>query len=161
VLFDGLDDYVDGGDSEALGPAHMTLMMWLRPEQTGGTRSVLPRARAETDVDFGLKRHIEGQIEFFVVPEQAGSVSVVSQETTPLGEWSHVAVTCDGEWLFVYVNGQLSGTTAYPPKPFRAGHRFVIGSLLGQTRFYRGKIDDVQLYDVPLPPEHIAELAGR
>jgi hypothetical protein len=31
---------------------------------------------------------------------------------------------------------------------------------LGQTRFYHGKIDEVQLYNVSLSPEHTAELAG-
>lgn len=37
----------------------------------------------------------------------------------------------------------------------------MIGSLLGETRFYHGMIDDVQLHGVPLPLEHIAEIAGN
>jgi len=160
LQLDGLNDYVDCGESEALSAERMTLMMWLRPEHMGGTRSVLSRARAATDVDFGVKRHPEGQIEFFVVPERAEPVSLVSQETTPPGEWSYVAVTCDGEQLAVYVNAELGEPVACPPRPWRTGCRFVIGSLLGQTQFYHGKIDDVQLYNVPLSPEHIAELAG-
>ena len=160
LQFNGFNNYVDCQAGDDLGPEHMTLMMWLRPEHMGGTRSVLSRGRSETDMDYGLKRRLEGEIEFFVVPEEDGPVSVVSQETTPLGQWSHVAVTCDGEQLAVCINGRLRGTAACAPRPLRPGCWFVIGSLLGQTRFYHGKIDEVQLYSVLLPPEHIAELAG-
>ncbi len=161
IGLNGLNHYVDCGASDALGPEQMTLTMWLRPEHMGGARWLLSRARTETDVDYGVERHLEGRIEFVVVPEQDGPVSVISHETTPLGEWSHVTATCDAEQLSVYINGLPDGTAACPPRPPRAGYRFVIGSLLGQTRFYNGKIDDVQLHDVRLPPEHIAEIAGN
>ena len=159
--FNGFNDYVDCGQSDRLSPEHMTLMMWLRPEHMGGMRSVLSRALAETNVDYGVKRRLEGQIEFFVVPQQGDPISVVSEQTTGLGEWSHVAVTCDGEQLSVYLNGVCDGSVACPPRPPRPGHQLVIGSLLGQTRFYHGKIDDVQLYDVTLSPEHVEESSAR
>ncbi len=139
----------------------MTLTMWLFPEHMGGARWLLSRARMETDIDYGVKRHLEGQIELFVVPEQGDPVSLMSNETVPLGEWSHVAATCDAEQLSLYINGQPDGTIPCPPRPLRTGLRLVISSLLGKTRFYHGLIDDVQLHGVPLPAEHIAEIAGN
>ena len=33
LSFDGVDDYLDCGDADALGPEQMTLSMWLRPAQ--------------------------------------------------------------------------------------------------------------------------------
>ena len=155
----GLNACVDCGDADALGPEHMTLMMWLQPRHMGGTRYLLSRARTESDVDYAIMRHIEGEIEFTLATNQGGPISVVSAAKTPLNEWSHVAVTCDGEQVSVCINGELDGSVPSAPRPFRAGHAFVIGALGGQTRFYHGKIDDVQLYAQPLPPEHIAELA--
>ncbi len=161
IQLNGLNDYVDCGASDALAPEQMTLTMWLFPEHMGGARWLLSRARMETDIDYGVKRHLEGQIELFVVPEQGDPVSLMSNETVPLGEWSHVAATCDAEQLSLYINGQPDGTIPCPPRPLRTGLRLVISSLLGKTRFYHGLIDDVQLHGVPLPAEHIAEIAGN
>ncbi len=161
IRLDGLDDYIDCGRSDALAPEQMTLTMWLFPEHMGGMRWLLSRARTETDIDYGVKRHLEGQIEFVVVPEQGDPVSLISHETVPLNAWSHVAAICDGEQLSLCINGQPDGTVPCPPRPLRTGHRLVIGSLLGKTRFYYGLIDDVQLHGVPLPPEQIAEIAGN
>jgi 7,8-dihydropterin-6-yl-methyl-4-(beta-D-ribofuranosyl)aminobenzene 5'-phosphate synthase len=160
LLFNGLTTYMDCGDSPRLGTQKMTLAMWLEPQHMGGMRYVLSRAReGSDDFDYVLMRHLEGHVEFAVAQEGSDPVSVMSNATTPLNEWTHVAVCLDGSEVVIYINGQLDASTGYARRIPREDYRLWISSLGGNTRFYNGKIDDVHIYNVALNAGEIEELA--
>jgi hypothetical protein len=158
----GFNSYVDCGDSELLGPEYMTLAMWIQPRHMGGARYIVSRAHMTSEaMDYAIKWHYSGQIEFGLAQDQGDPVSIISSTEIPLDVWSHVAVMCDGEQMFIYINGEIDSSTVYLSRPVYLEHRFIIGSLRGEIRFYNGKIDEVRLYNHVLPEEQIAELAGR
>ncbi|MHC4520906.1 MAG: LamG domain-containing protein, partial [Planctomycetota bacterium] len=159
--FNGLNDYVDCGERDTLGPQQMTWAAWLRPEHMGGARYIVSRARTGSDIDWAVLRHYEGEIEFTRGQDGSDPATVVSQGTTPLNEWSHVAATCDGGSICVYVNGEPDRAVARAAGVPRTGYQFVLSSLLADTRFYNGKMDDVRLYDQALPAERVAELMDQ
>jgi hypothetical protein len=159
LQFNGFTTYVDCGDSEVLGPEQMTLALWLEPGHMGGMRYILSRAKESSDdIDYALTRLLTGQVEFTVGQLNTASVSVLSSSTTPLDEWSHVAVGMDGSKLSVYINGQLDASANYSERGPRQAHRLVLSSYQGSTRFYFGKLDDVRIYDTALSEYNIEAL---
>jgi len=160
LLFNGLTTYMDCGDSQRLGTQKMTLVMWLEPEHMGGMRYVLSRAKEGADnFDYVLMRHLEGKVEFAVAQEGSDPVSVMSNATTPLNEWTHVAVCLDGSEATIYINGQFDTSAGYAQRIPYEDCRLWISSLGKSTRFYNGKIDDVRIYNIALTAEQIEELA--
>ena len=137
----------------------MTLSMWLEPQHMGGMRYVFTRAKEQSnDIDYTLMRHLEGNVEFVVAQEGSDPVSILSNATTPLNEWTHVAVCLDGSEVEIYINGQLDASAGYAQRVPREGCRLWISSLGANTRFYNGKIDDVRIYNYPLSQVEIAAL---
>jgi hypothetical protein len=157
--FNGLTTYMDCGDSLRFGTQKMTLAMWLEPEHMGGMRYVLSRVKEKSeDFDYVLMRHYEGHMEFVIAQENAEPVSVMSNATTPLNEWTHVAVCFDGSEAAIYINGQLDASASYAQRSSCEDCRFWISSLGGDTRFYNGKVDDIRIYNIALSTGEIEQL---
>jgi subtilisin family serine protease len=162
LVFNGWTTYLDCGDSEVLSPEQMTLAMWLWPEHMGGMRYVLSRANEDTDVmDYMLTRQRTGELEFVVGQLGSDPAAVMTTAQTPLGEWSHVALSLDGSQALVYINGQLDASADYGQRVAREDLRLVISSYQANTRFYNGKIDDVRIHDTALSAEDIRALYGQ
>jgi hypothetical protein len=160
LQFDGFGTYMDCGDSLRLSTRKMTLAMWLEPGHMGGMRYVLSRVKERSDdFDYVLMRHRYGEMEFAVAQEGSEPVSVLSNATTPLNEWIHVAVCLDGSEATIYINGQLDASAGYAQRGSCEDCRLWISSLGKDTRFYFGKIDDVRIYNIALNSEEIAALA--
>ncbi len=110
-------------------------------------------------------RRVIGYIEGDGASDQ---VEVVGDSSISNGVWTHVAVTYDraNNKAFTYVNGkaQRSATNisrvGEGPLDWKFG---TIGRNLdhldSNDRFFGGLIDDVRIYDRPLSPEEIANLA--
>jgi subtilisin family serine protease len=153
LQFNGLRTYMDCGNSDVLGPEQMTLEMWIEPAHMGGMRYIVSRTNESTDeIDYELMRHRDGELELLVGQLDADAVSVLSTTTTPLGEWSRVAICLGGSQASIYINDVLGGSANYGPRVARQGHRLVISSHQASTRFYNGKIDDVRIYDRAVTP---------
>jgi hypothetical protein len=83
----------------------------------------------------------------------------------PFNTWSHIAGTYDGDSIRIYANGVNIGTIADSPAfdtisdcgtYFNIGHRKYRGEYK-----YRGKIDEVRVYNRALSESEINELAGN
>ena len=94
-------------------------------------------------------------------PKPEPPVGVASLSRVPPEVWTHVACTWDGHDLCLYINGLLSGRTAYagdfyPAKShskFRIGY---VGNGLGSVRF---EMDEYALYNRCLSPQEILQHA--
>jgi hypothetical protein len=162
LQFNGLNAYLDCGDNDLLSPEQMTLAMWLEPGHMGGMRYIASRAnRGSGDIDYALMRHRAGEVELAVGQLGSAPVSVMSTPATPLGEWTHVAVSLDGSEASVYINGEPDGSATYGQRIPAEGYWLVLSSLRASTRFYFGKIDDVRLYNVALSEQDVAALYSQ
>ena len=82
------------------------------------------------------------------------------------GQWVHAVGTYDGEFMKLYINGQLAAQTAVsgdlnaPSYPSRF---FGIGADSGKNNqlleyWFQGKLADVKIYSADLSASQIAEL---
>lgn len=75
-------------------------------------------------------------MEFAVAQEGSEPTSVMSYVTTPLNEWTHVAVCLDNSKATIYINGQLDASAGYGQRGSYEDCRLWISSLGRDTRFY-------------------------
>ncbi|HEY3324299.1 MAG TPA: LamG-like jellyroll fold domain-containing protein [Planctomycetota bacterium] len=75
-------------------------------------------------------------------------------------EWQHVAIVCDGQSAFIYVNGSEQAKTpaSGPLKPNR-NQNFKLGQGYHTGRYFRGLLSDVRIYRKALLPADVLELA--
>jgi hypothetical protein len=79
-----------------------------------------------------------------------------------VGVWQHLAITWDGGMKRVYVDGAMRAQRAIGSGLSYDTHNAYIGcdDNGGLVRFYRGVIDEVQIYNRALSSTEIAALAG-
>lgn len=85
---------------------------------------------------------------------------------TPVGEWSHVALTMSSEGAKIYVNGKLIASNTSPEwsiSPVEFGK--LTDNMIGKSRYpdpaFKGYIDDFRIYKTVLSPREIANLAEQ
>ncbi|MFZ4397322.1 MAG: LamG-like jellyroll fold domain-containing protein [Kiritimatiellia bacterium] len=83
----------------------------------------------------------------------SGSVQLIA------AAWQHVAVVCDGEKAFCYINGEEkslgSSIGKFAPNP---NLTFRLGQGYGEKRFFRGLLSDVRIYRMALSPAEVQKV---
>ncbi len=75
-------------------------------------------------------------------------------------EWIHLAATYDGNAVHAYVNGQLSDKeTIGEVVLLQNAGPLAIGDAVDVVRSYRGKVDDIRIYDYALSEPRVAHIA--
>jgi len=154
LQFDGEDDQVDCGNDPAIAPDLLTIAMWVYPQASSGSRTVLQKAAGMgKDYEFEL---FGARNPTFSFGDGSQSLVLYSGSKLPLNEWTHVTLTRDETEAAIYVNGMKLMSKTYDFSPLATDHNLIIGG--GSLQPYKGKIDDVQIYKLVLPDEDIARI---
>lgn len=99
------------------------------------------------------------------------ALKVVSAQTLPPGEWSHITVAYDGSsrasGVQIYLNGTLMETKVVRDNLWkdvtyeRADPDFGVGHRFRDNGFNGGQVDDLALYSRRLTSLEVAQIAGR
>lgn len=156
LSFDGVNDYVDCGNSATLDPTdEATIQAWVRigqlPSTAGHIMAIAGRSGAGTDLD--LQVETDNRFKFYV---GAGYVAV-SNTVAQTDRWYHIAGTYQAaNNVKVYINGTLEKTTLISITRAPNPGKFCIGqSGFWPGRFFNGTIDEVGIYDRALSAEEI------
>ena len=91
------------------------------------------------------------------------NASVNSNADVVIDEWIHVGTVRDtstGE-MTIYINGEFDNSIVHGNTgPLDANPILAIGSNVLDNRYYNGLIDDVQIYDVPVPASEMPAIMG-
>ncbi|HIE52574.1 MAG TPA: LamG domain-containing protein, partial [Armatimonadetes bacterium] len=82
----------------------------------------------------------------------------------PTGEWVLVAATLDRQGRQrLFINGELKAEVQRPADgvPTPCDRDFYLGANFGVEAFFRGRLDEVRLYNRALTPEEIAATAAQ
>jgi len=161
--FDGSDDYVSVADDAAwdLGGAPFTIELWINYSTGAGTRGLLSH-RDWPSADGWSLHHTLGNLVFVLqgagIP--GGSASLFNYAWAPSpGTWHHLAVTRSGSAYSLYLDGSLVSTAADSNAIPAVATSLTLGSLAGQTDFFAGRLDEVQLLDRALNATEILALS--
>jgi hypothetical protein len=134
--------------------------MWINPDNCQNTAPIISQRYYISSNYQGRGINVlgNGQLTFWT----RNSSAIWTQIYTPCtaSEWTHVALTQDGNYLKAYINGELANSTniisnlgtSYLPY-------FTLGRYTDTTaNYYNGSIDDVQIYSRALAEEEIGAL---
>jgi hypothetical protein len=71
--------------------------------------------------------------------------------------WTHLALTYDGAYLRLYVDGHLAGTSTHAEFVLESGGPLTIGCSGVEEQWFSGKIDEVRLYERALGEGELAD----
>ena len=159
---DGVDDYVDCGNSELFSISDaFTLSVWINWRAPGATWQTVI---AKGDNAWRLARGGDTQtMDFgFTAGGDRGWQAARTATEVPLGEWHHVAATIDtAEGAKIYLDGVLEGTNPDTGGITVGDYPVFIGeNAQAAGRFWDGSVDEVMIYNRALSVGEIMSLAG-
>ena len=158
LIFDGVTDYLDIGDSPSLDmTTSYTLCGWIKLTAiTSATQFLFGR-------DDGTNRNY--WIEITSSDGYVSSVNLGTSDTStvgsacPVGVWTHVCSTYDGSNVKVYINGNLDVSESVTGTLDNDDVSFTIGAReAGLDRHFAGSMSDVKLFNTALTLAQVQEL---
>ncbi len=162
LQFNGISDYMDCGTfnpSSATGK--LTICLWTKWDGSNGRAQGIINKRDGRDEN-------QGMWELRVAPINTREMvhfrsywgGPANTFLLPMGEWVHIAATCDGVTGTVYRDGQR---VASAPMKFGSGTTasvVIAAYQKGGGDCFNGVLDDIQLYDEVLSDEQIQRAMG-
>lgn len=167
LRLDGEDDFVEVPRwklNDVLHPhEELTLMLWVYADEPRDAY-LLAKERVEGERYAGYRLEItrEGRVRFLVAI--AGEGEPYPTAPFPTGEWVLVAATLDRQGRQrLFINGELKAEVQRPADgvPTPCDRDFYLGANFGVEAFFRGRLDEVRLYNRALTPEEIAATAAQ
>lgn len=153
--------WVNLGDYGLNWEGPITMAAWVRPTQTNSTQNILAHGYATNPPAEVFLRLQNGA---FQAGSWDGTNSVAASTPLPLaqfGQWTHLAGVYDGQRWLLYTNGVLAATKTSAKGSVPVNADWAIGARGGGgERYFKGAIDDVQLYARALSVEEIRALPG-
>ncbi|WP_222427419.1 LamG domain-containing protein, partial [Hyella patelloides] len=159
LSFDGVNDYVEVDDNDALdfGIGDFSLSTWINTTDVAGIDVILDKRVEQSGSVQGYVLYNLGGNLGFQLADGSGFTNYISDVSIADGDWHHVTVTVDrdningGEW---YVDGELVDTfnptgrqgSLSNSKPLRLGRR----SDSSSPGYFNGSLDEVKLFDSAL-----------
>jgi hypothetical protein len=158
--FDGDNDYLDcGADVHDFSSGDFTILGWVYHD-TGNTDHagiVGIRSGGSTEVQFYIRA---GGGDDDKLASWNGTNNVYSTSTISNNTWTHVGLVQSGSDKKFYINGALDNTASQ-------GHgsadssSFKIGYTGNGNEYFKGKIDEVGVWNVALSADDIAKIASK
>jgi hypothetical protein len=151
LSFDGVNDRVTVPDSAQLRLTDgLTLEAWVRPTSASGQRLVLLKGRGK-GMAYGLYasdlQRPAGSVRTAPTATASAVARARAKTGLPLGRWSHVAVTFSGDRVRIYVNGEWISSRRATGSIVAAAGALRIGGGVSSATSFRGRIDEVRVYD--------------
>jgi hypothetical protein len=162
INFDGIDDHVSVPNNNTLsGFNEITMSAWVNHNQTTGTLGAIIAKWYQSIQDNYLMVLAGGTNKFGAYTNNERGISFESPNSIPINTWNHLVFTHDSSGDKLFFNGYLvasntvSGTIIYSPQNLLIGADSNLGTL---WRFFKGKVDDVRLYNRALSRLEVQQL---
>ncbi len=148
--------YIKVEHHEDLNPRQITVAAWVNPAKLSTYYSVLMKSTGSWSGGYGIS-YFSGGLNFFVNSYGRGRAGA----PVPLGKWSHVVGTYDGNEIRFYVDGKEKATREYGDEIDHTEGSLTIGKGSGSGYFWNGMLDEVMIFNRALRPHEVAALARR
>ena len=157
LQLDGDGDYVEIGDHDDFDlTEQMTVSAWIQVDTFDRQWHAIV---TKGDSAWRLHRYRgNNTIGFHYTRPGATYAAANGVRSVKDGEWHHVAGTCDGSVICLYIDGTLDAFSATSGPMATNSYPVLIGENAEQrSRYWHGLIDDVRLYDIALDAQGIQE----
>ena len=161
IQFDGVDDFIILPASEKLDLDEMTISAWVNCEDYAHNGFIFEKTtNGSVNTQYSLFFQQDQLIHRLVSGGNLQDLSISATINMDINEWNHVAATYDGSIRSLYVNGELiqsiAGAVTTNKNPNGTSIIGAFGS--GADFFFKGIIDDIQIYNRAIPEEEIHNL---
>ncbi|MCE5230203.1 fibronectin type III domain-containing protein [bacterium] len=140
-----------GGYKNNLGDKAFSIMGWIRPEGVEGTQAIYSKA-PETPTGDGYSLRLVGPALEATVYDATGAKISKKTGEIPAGKWTHVALTYNGSFARIYIDGKESASFMCRGVKQSPARRLVFGrDSEGATSFFKGAMDEVRAYKASVP----------
>ncbi len=183
LSFDGANDHVTMGVAPGLGASTFTLECWIRIDGAGVTASsgsgginvypLIDKGRGEADgsnVDCNYLFGVQADFRLGADFEDLNSGlnhPVAGNIVLAAGVWHHCAVTYDGDYWRLYVDGvadtvlQVTGTANVRTPRYDSVQHSALGTALNSTGaasgYFKGRIDEARIWNHARTPTQISD----
>ncbi len=166
--FDG-NDYVTISDSSSLEPNNITIEAWVKGQFSGGDTIINKGSTSCFDGKNGWSLRVDSSNNLQAVLYTGTDTEIILTGTTTLQNsiWYHAALTYDGAYLKIYLNGTQENSLSVTGNIDYTGgfQETKIGTTRSGGLFWNltGEIDEAAIYSKALSQSEIAEHfnAGR
>jgi hypothetical protein len=143
----------------------LTIAAWVNPSQDDGTdKRIVNKWRSSTRSTYSLHYNPGTGVHLTITDCNNNFENSDNLGSLPVDQWSHVAATFqeNTSTAIFYVNGVAAGSSILSIAPCAADTgELYLGGHPGHNldRWFKGKLDEVRLYNYPLSPEEVAALA--
>ncbi len=152
--------YVDCGNHADFNlTSQVTVSAWVYPARAADTGHECYVTKG--DMTYTLKEaNTNGNVEFNIYSGGWHTATLTGRTASNNNTWYHLAGTFDGTNIKIYLNGTLSATTAFTGPIATSATNVNIGrdADSGGRRYYRGRIDDVRIFNRALTADEIQTL---
>jgi hypothetical protein len=165
LSLNGTNDYVQIPNPGPLSPQKITLSLWVNPSSFANTNgsSMLANVglRDASDGYYGLAIDTAGKpVALLNIGDGEGNAFRLKGSPLTVGQWSHLAMTYDNATLKLYIDGVAAGQVPINRVRTTSPAPLVFGRRGDAAHYFKGMLDDVQLYSQALSAADIAGLAG-
>jgi len=165
LSFDGVDDYVRIEPSLSLDvTSQVTVEAWVYPrayvDNTGHVSHIISRCNYSGGHIYVLSTYPDSYKISYSVNPYSGEKSSIAD--LPLNVWTHLAMTYDGSYIRLYINGELDSSYAQTGSIFTTTNWLAIGCKptgpwggAGTYAYFNGIIDEVRIYNRALSQQEI------
>jgi prepilin-type N-terminal cleavage/methylation domain-containing protein len=161
LSFDGSNDYVNLGNGSSLQNTRdaVTVSAWVKPESQATDYNDIQSKDIGVGAGWSLETHSgSGRTFGFGVWNSAGVAFypvTVTQYTQ--GDWNFLVGTFDGSKVKIYLNGKLESTVLFSGTRISGVGNAYIGAQNGNGQFFKGLIDEVNIYGAALSAYEIQQ----
>lgn len=158
LQFSGIaTSYIDLGQQTAFSPAQFTIEAWVNFQNLTGAYILSTEGWDGVNGNQGFVLHLFGD----KLQLQTGSNSLWPNATGStvfsLNTWYHIAATCSGTEMKVYVNGVLDGSSTITSPMVVSGQNLCIGEgSMWKNRLFVGKMADLRFWNIVRSSSDIA-----
>jgi hypothetical protein len=141
-----------------------TMMGWVYPTSDPGSGESLLESYTVPGPDWPYGLEVfdysanTGQPSCYYKQSDSNYPNIAASSKISINAWTHLACTFDGTNLSIYVNGVLKATSSSPGTIDEAtGGRYVVGSDNATDQTFKGRLDDVRLYNRSLSAAEIVQ----
>jgi len=162
--FDGLSDYIYITNSSLVSGGYATISIWVKTDGLGTYYPII----SGNQNDYNIFIEKDSVMLWIVTNKPTGSSPCTSFTTKygylPPNQWNHIVMTYDGTTLKMFINNILSksspatGQIWTPQSDYLAFGVYFLNGSPNATNTYKGKLDDVRIYNRALSTDEINAL---